>query len=373
MHDEEARGGLAQWKRYDAAAEGFREYWYPVMVARELRGKPVARRIAGDDLVLVREHGRAFALADRCPHRGIPLSIGKRDAPGHLTCRYHGWMFDVSTGRLVAALTDGPSSPIVGKVCVRTYPVEERCGMLWVWMGRRPPVPVEQDIPEELLAPDAQIAKRFVLAAGNWRYATENGFDEAHGKYLHRDSLWMAFKRIPAWNQTRIVESEDGLWITRRQEASYAQDEYPVVNRWPRFHVWQRPQGNIVQTANNRLSLRLPGILRVLQPGSAGWTHYEWYVPVDRTHYLYLQLAVAWTRGLGALKWWLRYWSYIRWLHHGEFNNQDLRIVRLMPETHPERLFRPDVSITAWRRLAETRARDYAEDSAPAVPELVRG
>jgi hypothetical protein len=34
-------------------------------------------------------------------------------------------------------------------------------------------------------------------------------------------------------------------------------------------------------------------------------------------------------------------------------------MVRLMPETTPERLYRPDVSITAWRRLCE-QARDFA-------------
>ena len=36
-----------------------------------------------------------------------------------------------------------------------------------------------------------------------------------------------------------------------------------------------------------------------------------------------------------------------------QFNNQDARMVELMPETAPERLFRPDASITAWRRLCE--------------------
>ena len=39
------------------------------------------------------------------------------------------------------------------------------------------------------------------------------------------------------------------------------------------------------------------------------------------------------------------------------FNNQDLSVVPLMKESHPERFFRPDVSITAWRRMVENEAR----------------
>jgi hypothetical protein len=66
-----------------------------------------------------------------------------------------------------------------------------------------------------------------------------------------------------------------------------------------------------------------------------------------------LQLLV--TRGTGkrALAYRLRYWTYRRWLFHGQFNDQDGAMVAMMPENGPERLFRPDVSITAWRRLCE--------------------
>jgi hypothetical protein len=56
---------------------------------------------------------------------------------------------------------------------------------------------------------------------------------------------------------------------------------------------------------------------------------------------------------LSALFYRLRYFLYRRWLFHVQFNNQDAWMVELMPETSPERLFRPDVSITAWRRLCE--------------------
>ena len=84
-----------------------------------------------------RDGGQAYALQDRCPHRGIPLSIGEQVFPGTFTCRYHGWTFDLKTGTLAAALTDGPDSPVCGKARVRTYELAERAGILWISRDRR--------------------------------------------------------------------------------------------------------------------------------------------------------------------------------------------------------------------------------------------
>ncbi|HZR99687.1 MAG TPA: Rieske 2Fe-2S domain-containing protein, partial [Chloroflexota bacterium] len=148
---EPARG---PWPRYDAAALGFRNYWYPVLLSRQVRRKPRAITLCGEKIVLVRDQGRVYALHDRCPHRGVPLSCGRREFPGLLTCAYHGWTYDLATGRLEVVLTDGPDSPICGKANVRTYPVEERAGVVWVYVGKQPPPPVEEDIPAELLQPN---------------------------------------------------------------------------------------------------------------------------------------------------------------------------------------------------------------------------
>ena len=65
-------------------------------------------KLFGEDIVFFREKDKIFAWIDRCPHRGIKLSIGKKEFPGTFSCRYHGWTFDLASGALVAALTDGP-------------------------------------------------------------------------------------------------------------------------------------------------------------------------------------------------------------------------------------------------------------------------
>lgn len=353
-----ARTAAARPEGYAAAIGGLTEYWYPVLESRRLRGRPKAVKLLDRAVVLIREAGRVHALEDRCPHRGAPLSWGRKLFPGHLTCIYHGWTFDLATGALAAALPDGPASPIVGKACVRTFPVAERCGLIWVWTGEGEAVPVEDDIPAELLRPDARIFAFPRLAHGDWRDACENGFDEAHGKMLHRSSPWVLFRRMAGWNETEIVRSDDGVWLTRFQHAVHEDDDYPGLGRWPRFNFWQRRAKRVAQGSNEHaVSIRLPCTLRVRQPGRAGWTHYEWYVPVERGRYRYLVLAVAWLRGWRRPVWWLRYWTYILWVHHYGFNNQDLRVVPAMRSGGPAPLFRPDESVAAWRRMVEEEAR----------------
>ena len=76
-------------------------------------------------------------------------------------------------------------------------------------------------------------------------------------------------------------------------------------------------------------------------------------MPVDGQRHRYLQFLVTRAQGWSAWEYRLRYWAYRRWLFHGQFNNQDGAMVEMMSGAGPERLFRPDASITAWRRLCE--------------------
>ncbi len=351
---------LHVWPRYEAAAEGLRHYWYPVTWSRAVGARPRSYRLLGEPVMLLREQGRVYAFYDQCPHRGIPLSVGRQDFAGTWSCRYHGWVFDLATGTLKAALTDGPDSPICGKVRAKTYPVAERAGLVWVYMGEgETPPPVEADIPEAFLHEDAVIMGRISERPGNWRYAAENGFDESHAKYLHRyDALWTMFRHIPAWSKCLGGPQLDaeGVWLSRPPNSIGQEADYPGLGMWPPSHWWKRRR----RGSGNRIAIRLPGCL-VSQ--YATHAHYEWYVPVDGGRHRYLQFLVTRARGWAAAEYRLRYWLYRRWLFHGQFNGQDGLMVELMPETGPERLFRPDVSITAWRRLFD-HARGAASPAA---------
>lgn len=289
-------------------------------------------------------------MANRCPHRGVPLSLGKQEVPGTWSCRYHGWTYSLDDGGMVACLTDGPDSPLIGKVCVRTYPVRERLGLIWVFMGDEAPPPVEADIPEALLENPVVLGGRITERPGSWRYAAENGFDEGHAKYLHRDSLWTLFRKMPAYSRASIEPSPDGKWITRIPSQVIMQADYPGFGKWPTFPWWK----------GAKVSIRLPGMLRV---DYGEWAHYEWYVPIDAEHHRYIQIAAKIATGLEAATFRLRYRAYISWVFHKQFNDQDARMVEAM-EIPPEHLYRPDVSLIAWRKMCEhPRGSDQRLDS----------
>ena len=82
---------------------------------------------------------------------------------------------------------------------IRTYPIEERAGLVFIYMGEGTPPPVEEDIPEELLEPGRIMCYRITVQGGNWRFAVENHFDDAHAQYLHRAGMFSFFWHIPAY------------------------------------------------------------------------------------------------------------------------------------------------------------------------------
>ena len=338
------------WPHYEAAAVGFRQYWYPVVWGRVVTTKPIQVTLLGEKIMLVRDAGRIRALGDRCPHRGVPLShqMAGQEFPGSWTCCYHGWTFDLETGVLVAAITDGPESPICGKVAVKTYPVEERLGLVWVYIGDGDPPPVETDIPSELIAADAVVAGRTSIRMGNWRFGAENGVDEGHAKYLHRNSLWTLKRQMPTWTRHHMEKTGEG-WITRKADEVQFDSEFPGLGMWPPKKRFWRQTGRGVA----RVSIRMPSTLRVAYET---WTHFEWWVPIDSEHHIYVQLATQPGRGFRALRFRLYYWFWVRWVFHGWFNEEDALMVDVM-DAPPERLYRPDVAITEWRKLAEADER----------------
>jgi phenylpropionate dioxygenase-like ring-hydroxylating dioxygenase large terminal subunit len=337
---------------YDAAELGFRDYWYPVLPARSLKNRPVPITVCGDKIVLIRDKGGVRALKDRCPHRGVPLSLGHQIFPGTLTCAYHGWTFDLETGALRQALTDGPDSAVCrdAEVCIKTYPVEERANLIWVYLGDEPCPPLEDDVPEVMLTDDAVVEPMVELREGNWRYAMENACDEAHAKYLHRYSPFYYFCRFPGWQtDVRLFPSEDGKWLNRVSKPVFDPVAYPGLGTWPPPEPWKK-----YRRRASKFAARLPATFII---DHHTWQDFQFFVPVDRDHHLALQISMMRTKGLQKLLWKLRYWLLIRPLHHVLLNRREDGLIVKNMSSPPEWLFRPDISIIAWRRWCQQRAR----------------
>jgi len=348
-------------EREAVPVSGYRNYWYPALASRALAGKPVAVRLLGEDIVLFRSKGGVYGLQDRCGHRGTPLSIGKVRFPGTITCPYHGWTFD-GRGRCVAALNEGPASKIPGKVCIPSYRVEERFGMIWVFIGDIEPPPVEVDIPEALQVTGGQLAfhEEFLWSA-NWRLAMENVADPSHDKLVHRRSARNLFRQIRVYARMAAVENEEGtgIFIDPGFEPEGVGTEYPGLGRFPRQAWWRRLKGSLKPTVQGRFmsQIKLPGYLQV---NSQPWFLVQWSVPVD-TFASRQHCWIVW-RGTGArAAWGWIYWHAIYRFVMRQFLGQDGWIVeaqqRAASLARPEKLSRNDIGVVRWRKLARNARR----------------
>jgi phenylpropionate dioxygenase-like ring-hydroxylating dioxygenase large terminal subunit len=179
----------------DAAAP-LREAWYYAVPSPRLRRRAVqAKVMLGEPILLGRDAaGAPFALRDLCPHRGMPLSAGRFDGC-QVECCYHGWRFDTS-GRctMIPALVPGQAfTP--DHIHVRTYPVREVQGNLWVYFGDDPAAAPEIPLLDGfgMSAPDLVESVRFAAAID---HAVVGLMDPAHGPFVHRAWWWRSRRSI---------------------------------------------------------------------------------------------------------------------------------------------------------------------------------
>jgi len=87
-------------------------------------GKAAEVTVAGQALALFNVGGTVHALANRCPHRGGPLGQGFLDGQ-QVSCPWHNWTFDVTTGENVAS----------AELKVPRFEVKVESGQVYVKLG----------------------------------------------------------------------------------------------------------------------------------------------------------------------------------------------------------------------------------------------
>jgi len=164
-----------------------RNHWYAAAWLSELGDAPLARRILDEPIVLFRgKDGAVSALADRCPHRLVPLSMGTLVDQG-IQCGYHGMMFD-GGGRCVGI----PGQDVIPtRAQVRSYPIAERYGLAWIWMGD-----VERADTALLPKIDHYGDDEWELIEGGYQHhpsnylnIVENLMDPAHTTFVHKQTI----------------------------------------------------------------------------------------------------------------------------------------------------------------------------------------
>lgn len=189
-----------------------RNVWYVAAWDSEVKsGELFTRQLLDEQVLFFRdEAGNVKAVADRCPHRFAPLSMGKLCGYA-VQCAYHGLQFD-GTGACTKNPHGDGAIPRAAKV--KAYRVIEKFSVIWIWMG-------SEDRADESLIPDFScmdsqhmyVAKRYLHARANYVLESDNILDLSHIQYLHPGTLGS-----DDVNQsiTRVEQQGDTVWSYRQ-------------------------------------------------------------------------------------------------------------------------------------------------------------
>ena len=190
------------------------EAWYVACASAELGDEAIARRIHDRPIVLFRgADGQAGALHDRCPHRGVALSLGKV-TDGAVACAYHGWRFGRDGACVhIPSLYEGRE--VAAGVAADAYPCVEQDAYIWVWTGKGSPSPA-QPLSIPAFGERAWVQAVIDLAC-EAMLPIENNLDVSHPYFTHPNThpQWFVIERIGFRdNAYRLTLTDTGLRLT---------------------------------------------------------------------------------------------------------------------------------------------------------------
>lgn len=173
----------------------FRSIWLPAVLSSQLPAPacpPVRLKLLGEELLAIRDgEGRPGIVQSRCAHRQAPLYFGRMEDAG-IRCAYHGWLYD-RTGQCIEMPSEANES-LCRRVRLKSYPVEEKAGIVWVYLGEAP-APQLPRFPWIDL-PDEQRLASVWLQETNWFQGVEGEIDSSHVSTLHKSAKSVASTRV---------------------------------------------------------------------------------------------------------------------------------------------------------------------------------
>lgn len=195
----------------DSKQPYLRNVWYVAALSSEVGPEALFHRKLLDTSVMLyrKQDGTPVAVHDRCPHRFAPMHMGKREGD-EVRCVYHGLRFDAQ-----GQCTHNPHGDgrIPKAAQLRSYPVIERWGFLWIWMGDAPADPA--------LLPDYSslgeghpnaLGHTYILLKANYELLIDNVMDLSHVDYVHSEIISTRGQLTP---QKAAVKESDRAVVTR--------------------------------------------------------------------------------------------------------------------------------------------------------------
>ncbi len=186
--------------------------WYPLTWSRNVGRQLSPHRIIGKDVVVYRtEAGKPVAMEDACPHRLLPLSMGKLKGDS-IECGYHGLRFDCS-----GKCTRVPGQDMIpANAVVTTYPVHENMGLLWIWMGEPALADTAKvfDLPQYHDPAWSSVEGDALRIEANYLSLADNLCDPAHVSFVHLSTLGNAASEdIPVHHEEQAGKIVTWRWI----------------------------------------------------------------------------------------------------------------------------------------------------------------
>jgi phenylpropionate dioxygenase-like ring-hydroxylating dioxygenase large terminal subunit len=196
-----------------------KNFWYVSELSSAITNKPKRITMLGQDFVLYRDtKGQVVALSNLCAHCGSALSNGWVEGD-FIRCPYHGWKYQ-SDGTCIEIPANLTATPIPKEARVDAYPVQEKYGWIWLFLGdlpeaERPPLP---PLPEFSDTVWQVIHGEFKWNAPYTR-VVENGIDISHLTFVHgfeRQIIEASDVRLEEWSGSAFVNLRPspfkGLW-----------------------------------------------------------------------------------------------------------------------------------------------------------------
>lgn len=164
----------------------FINFWYAAADSQAVTDKPLHVRMLGHDFVLFRDpDGGAHCLSNICTHRGASLAHGKVKGAA-IECPYHGWQFRGSDGICTRIPSLGKDAKIPARAKVDSYPVQEKYGLVFAFLGD---LPADERPPlidfKEYGDPKWRVTANTYEVDCNFQRTLENTLDPAHTEFVH--------------------------------------------------------------------------------------------------------------------------------------------------------------------------------------------
>lgn len=192
--------------------------WIWTIASQKLGKRKIrALNLMGKEIVLFRDkEGEVGALDAYCPHMGAHLVDGFVDGKG-LRCFFHNWKFD-KQGKCIhiPCLDKLPQK----KISIRSYIVQEKYGLIWLWTGHAEP---KTDIP---IVPELSTIDYAYSLGNEWRKKCHpnvvmiNAIDEHHFQTVHKLPGHILSMQPSIENQQTIHFENAGMpksqhWLSR--------------------------------------------------------------------------------------------------------------------------------------------------------------